>query len=221
MKIEHFQVAKFAARRGKQFFHALDMIVHTSANIQQHQYLYCVMTLGNHLKVEEPCVTGGTPYRVIQIQLKLGTFASKTTQAPQCHLEVARAQFLLVVIVPEFPLFPHLDRCSIAGGRTTHPNAFGMIAPVAERRGAAGAYPFVTAGMALFLLFKALLEELHELVPAMLLDGRFFFGREVLLKFLQEPVQWNFLVCRQGGLELLVKRAERLIEAVEQCLVLD
>src|SRR5690606_31419202 len=104
-------------------------------------------------------VARGAAYGVVQIQLELGAFTCKAPQAPQGHLEVACAQLLLVVVVAEFAFFPDFDRRAVAGRRPAHAYAFGVVAAMAEGRGAARAYPFVAAGMALLLLFEPFLEE--------------------------------------------------------------
>src|SRR3546814_13475683 len=83
------------------------------------------------------------------------------------------------------------------------------------------AYPFVAASVALLLFFQPLLEQLHQLVPAVLFDSRLFFRSKFLLKLLDQPVQWDFLAVCQGGLQRAVELAESLVVAVENGFVLD
>src|SRR3546814_5103853 len=97
-------------------------------------------------------------------------------QAAQCHLEVAGAQFLLVVVVLEFALFPNLDGGPVARRRPAHAYAFRVITAMTKGGGPARAYPFAAAGVAFFLFFQTLLEELHQFVPAVFFDCHLFFG---------------------------------------------
>lgn len=84
-----------------------------------------------------------------------------------------------------------------------------------------GTYPFVPPGMSPLLFFQTFFEELHQLVPAMLFDGSLFFGAQVFLEFLDQPVQWNFRIGRTQGFKLLVELVKRLIESIKQAFVLD
>ena len=68
------------------------------------------------------------------------------------------------VEVAKFALLPHLDRAAVAPG-AADAHAFGVVAAVAERGGAAGADPLVAALVAALLLGEALLERRHDLVP--------------------------------------------------------
>src|SRR3990167_7053615 len=114
-------------------------------------------------------------------------FARKLAQAAQRHLDVARAQLLLVVVVFVGALLPHLDGALVLA-RAADANALRVVAAVAERAGAAGADPLVAAFVALFLFFEAFFYRLHEFVPAHLLDGGFLLGRELVLQDLAQPV---------------------------------
>jgi len=96
-----------------------------------------------------------------------------------------------------------------------------MIAAVPEGRRAAGAYPFIAAGVPPFLFFQPLLEKLHQLFPAVFLDGGLFFGGEVLLELLDQPVQGDVLLFGISGLQASIEFPEGLVVAVEQCFVLD
>ncbi len=97
----------------------------------------------------------------------------------------------------------------------------GVVAAVAEGRGAAGAYPLAAAGMAFLLLGEALLEFLHQLVPAELFQLGLFLGRQVLLHQHLQPFFGD--VGFQAGdvghaLEVF---AEGLVELVVVGFVLD
>ena len=104
----------------------------------------------------------------------------------------------------------------------TDAHAFGVVAGIAERRRAARADHLRSAFVPLLLFFEALLQRLHELVPAahgfdLLL---LFFAEE----FLGERLQPFFGDLRQQGavdiLQPLEDMAEHLVELVEIALVL-
>src|SRR5690606_40039511 len=97
---------------------------------------------------------------------------------------------------------PDLDRRAIARRRTADADAFRVVATVAEGGAATGADPFAAAGVFLLLFLETLTEHVHELVPAMLFQGRLFLGRERLLKLLHQPVQGDFLALRVLGGDL-------------------
>src|SRR5690606_14770134 len=128
-------------------------------------------------------------------QFQFGAFSREASQAAQRHLEVPRAQFLLVVIVAVFAFFPYFDSRAMAGRRAADTDSLGMVTAVSKCGRAARAYPFVAARVPFFLFFEPLLEELHEFVPTVLFDGCLFFRREVFLEFLDEPVERDLLVC--------------------------
>src|SRR6185437_16651954 len=87
-------------------------------------------------------------------------------QAAQRDLDVAGAEFHLVVQIGEFAPVPDLHGAAIAAAGLTHANAL-RIEPIgAERRGTRRAYPFIAALMPLLLLFEPFAQRLHELVPA-------------------------------------------------------
>jgi hypothetical protein len=68
-------------------------------------------------------------------------------------------------------------------------HALGVVAVGAERRGAGGADPLVAALMALLLLLEALLQRLHELVPAaQRLDLRLLLVAEIAHASFLQPV---------------------------------
>src|SRR6185369_4997767 len=69
------------------------------------------------------------------------------------------------VEVLKLALLPHLDRSAVAAW-PADPDSFGIVAAMAERRGAAGADPFVAALVAPLLFLQAVLQRLHNLFPA-------------------------------------------------------
>jgi hypothetical protein len=92
---------------------------------------------------------------------------------------------------------------------------------VTEGRTAAGADPLAAAGVALLLLGEALLESLHQLVPAEFFQlGPFGVG-EVLLHCLPQPFFGNQHLHTRQRLDPLEVLAEGAVELVEVRLVLD
>src|SRR5690606_37824837 len=132
MEVEDLQVAELAACRGEQLFNARDVVVHADADIQQHQYLHRIVAFGHHADVQHAGVARGAGDRIVQVKLSFGAFSREAAQAPTCHLEIARADFLLIVVVAELTAFPYLDRRAVAGRRTADAYALGMVAAVAE-----------------------------------------------------------------------------------------
>ena len=124
------------------------------------------MPLGNHFDVQVTRIGGGAAYGVIKVKLFLMALACELAQPAQCHLDVAGAQFLAVVIVFVGALIPDLHRTFIASLVLPDANALGVLTIGAKRAGAAGANPFAAAFVALFLFLKAFFEGFHELVPA-------------------------------------------------------
>src|SRR6185295_20002529 len=98
---------------------------------------------------------------------------------PQRDLDVARAQFLRVVVVLVGALVPHFHRTAIAALVLADADALRVDPIGAEWRGAPRADPLAAAFVALLLLLETLLERFHQLVPAHLLDLGFFFGAEL------------------------------------------
>ena len=129
----------------------------------------------------------------------------------------------VAVEVAKLALLPHLDRAAVAP-RAADAHAFGVVAAMAERRGAAGADPLVAALVAALLLGEPLLERRHDLVPrAERLDRRHLLGGEVIFGDQLEPflgdVGDEVLAGRRD--EALEHLAEDLVEAVELALVVN
>jgi len=133
------------------------------------------MPLGHHLNVQIAGIGRGAADGVVQVQLHLMPLARKFAQAAQCHLDVAGAQFLRVVIVAVGALVPHLHGAFVATFVLPYAYALRVVPVSAKWRGAASAYPFVAAFVSLFLLFQAFAQGFHQFVPTHFLDfGQFF-----------------------------------------------
>src|SRR5699024_11214839 len=131
--------------------------------------------------------------------------------------------FLVAVEVGELALVPHLDRTPVTRTVLADAYAFRVEAVGAERRRAGGADPLAAAFVAFALLFEALLQRFHELVPtAHGLDlGLLFLGQFELVHALK-PVGRNVgLQVLADRLDALEVMGEDLVEAVEFALVLD
>ena len=75
--------------------------------------------------------------------------------------------------------------------------------------------------MALLLLLEALLQRLHQFVPAHLLDRRLLFGRKLELELLLQPLQRDVLGEVGEQLDALEVGGKGAIELVELRFVLD
>jgi hypothetical protein len=75
--------------------------------------------------------------------------------------------------------------------------------------------------VAAFLFLEALLEFLHELVPAQLFELGLFFGAEVLVHHRLQPFFGQVDLQPGNRLDALEVFAEGLIESVEVAFVLD
>src|SRR4029077_7923303 len=109
---------------------------------------------------------GGAAHGVVEVEFVGRTFAREFAQASQRHLYVARPEFDAVVEVLVFALVPHLDGAVVAVLLLADAHASRVVAVGAVRRGAAGADPLAAPLMAALLLGEALLQLLHDLVPA-------------------------------------------------------
>src|SRR6266487_2515301 len=89
-------------------------------------------------------------------------FARELAQAPERHLDVARAQLHRVVEVAVLARIPHLDRAPVARAVLADAHALGVVAVRAERGGARGADQLVAALVPPFLLLEAFFQRLHE-----------------------------------------------------------
>ncbi len=220
VEVVELQVLELALDRGEQLLDALDVLVHGATHVHEQQHLHVVVALGHHLDVEVPGVGGRAADGVRQVQFQVVALACEAAQPPQGHLDVARAELLGIVVVAVGALLPHLHGTFVlASAADAH--ALRVVPAVAVGAGAAGADPLASALVALLLLFQALLQRLHELVPAHLLDGGFLLGREFALQDLAQPVGGHLLAEVGHHLDALEVGAERAVELVEVLLVLD
>src|SRR5690606_25206065 len=111
---------------------------------------------------QHPGLLGGAADGARHVQFQRRALAGEAPQAPQRHLEVARAQDLLVVVVAIVAPFPDLDGRAVAGRWTADADAFRVITAVAEGRRAPGADPFAATCVAFLLLGQALAEHFHQ-----------------------------------------------------------
>ena len=220
VEIEEFEVLELGGCCAEQLFAQLDERIHRTADVEEQQQLDRIAPLRAHMDIE-PALLGGAFDRGVEIELVLRAFTGKAAQATQRHLDVARAQFLGAVEVLELALVPHLDR-TLVSAFAADPHAFGIVARIAEGRGAAGSDPLVAALVTLFLFLEPLLQRLHDLVPVTQRLDLFhlFFGKEFLGHRL-EPVFGDIdgvlPVIAQDPLEDLL---ENLVEPIEQALIL-
>ena len=141
----------------------LDVPVHRAADVEEQQHLHRIVPLRPHQDVEIALVRGALD-GAVEIEFVGRTGARELAQPPQRDLDVAGAEFDVVVEVLELALVPHLHGAEIAVAVLADPDAFRVVAVGAERRRAAGADPFVAALVAALLLFQALAQRLEQLV---------------------------------------------------------
>src|SRR5690606_33432260 len=147
--------------------------------------------------------------------------AGEFPQPPQGHLDVARAELDRVVEVAVLALVPDLDGAAVAALLLPDADALGVVAVGAEGRGAARADPLVAALVPALLLLEALLERLHELLPAAeRLDLLFLLLGQVELDLLQQPLERDGRLHAGHALDALPELGEGAVELVEVRLVL-
>ena len=132
------------------------MVVHGAAHVHEQQHFDVIVPFRNHLDVQVACIGRCAADGVVQVEFEIVAFAGELAQAAQCDLDVARAQFLGVVIVFVGALVPHLDGTAVAAFVLANAYALRVVAVGAERRSTARTDPFAAAFVALFLFFKAL-----------------------------------------------------------------
>ena len=223
MEVEEFQMFELGPRRREQLLAHLHMGIHRAADVEKQQHLDRVAPLGPHMDVQPAlprrAVDGG-----VHVQLVRRALSREPAQPAQRHLDVARAQFDLVVQVPVLALLPHLDRAAmLAGPADAHP--LRIVAAVAERAGPAGADPLVPALVPTLLLLQALLQRLHQLFEATQgLDLRLLLVGQIFLVEQLQPVLGHVqrgFVAGPDGFDPGEHLAEHLIEPVVVFLVLD
>ena len=133
-------VLELGARRREQFLGRLDVPVHRAADVEEQQHLHRIVPLRPHLDVEIALVRGALD-GAVEIEFVGRAGARELAQAPQRDLDVAGAEFDVVVEILELALVPDLHRAAMRA-LAADADAFRVVAAVAERRGAAGADPF-------------------------------------------------------------------------------
>src|SRR6185436_8571624 len=133
-------------------------------------------------------VASGGADGAVEIELLGRTLAREAPQAPQRHLDVARAELARGVEVAVFARLPDLGRAAVPAGLRADAHAFGIEPAVTERRGAVGADPLVAALVPRLLLAQPLLQGLEQLLPAAQgFDAAFFLYAEQPLGDLLQP----------------------------------
>ena len=89
-------------------------------------------------------------------------------------------------------MVPDLDCAFVAAAILANADALRVLPVGTKGRGAAGAYPLVAAFVALLLFFQALLQGLHQFVPAELFNAGPFFRAELQFQVFAQPLQWQF-----------------------------
>ena len=91
------------------------------------------MAFGHHFDVQVAGIGGGAADGVVQVQFFHIAFAGKLAQPAQRHLDIARAEFLAVVVVAVGALVPDLDRALIAVALLSDANTLRVLAIGAKR----------------------------------------------------------------------------------------
>ncbi len=112
----------------------------------------------------EPALPRGAFDRRVEIEFVRRTLAREAAQPAQRDLDIAGAQLLGVVEIPELALVPHLQRAFVLA-LAADPHALRVIAGIAIGTCAAGADPLVAALVAPLLFVEPLLQRLHDLFP--------------------------------------------------------
>ncbi len=221
MEIEIFQVLELGARCRKQLLSDPNMVVHRTAYIHEQQHLDLIAPLGHEFEVQVAGIAGGCPDGVVEIKFELVALAHELAQALERDLDIAGAQFDLIVVIAELTLIPDLYRAAMAGTPLADANALRVVAVSAERGTPRCADVSIAPLMALLLVFQTLAQGLHQLFPtAQRLDQRLLLGRKIELVAPRQPLGWNPSVRHRlselfhtvlGTLEV---GAEYLIEAV-------
>jgi hypothetical protein len=118
------------------------MRIHRSADVEEEEQLHRIVPLGPHPDVQ-PALARRAVDRPVKIELFGGAFAGEAAEAPESDLDVAGAELLRIVEVPELALVPDLDRSAVAS-LAADADAFRIVAAMAVGGGAAGATPPVS-----------------------------------------------------------------------------
>src|SRR5438105_1500316 len=150
VEVEELEVLELGLRRREELLGKLDVLVHRAADVHQHQHLDGVAPLWAHVDVEVGLARRVVD-RALQVELVRRAFARKLSQPSQRHLDVARAEFHLVIEVSVLAHVPYLQRTAIPRLFLSDAHALRVVAVGAEGRSAASADPFGAALMAALL----------------------------------------------------------------------
>ena len=95
---------------------------------------------GRSFRSSQPAFARGCADRAVEVEFLVCAGTGEAAQRTQGELDVARAQLARVVEIAELALLPDLDRAALVRF-AADANAFGVVAGMAERRGAAGTDP--------------------------------------------------------------------------------
>src|SRR5262249_36116768 len=129
----------------------------------EQQHPHRVVALRPHEDVEVAFV-GAALDGAVEIELLGRAGAREFAQATQRDLDVAGAEFDLVVEILELAAIPDFDGAEVAILVLAEPPAAGIVAIGAEGRGSGGADPFIAALGAALLLLHTLKQKLEQLV---------------------------------------------------------
>ena len=199
------------------------MLVHRAADVEQQQNLDHVAPLRLHLDIEPaPRARGGID-GALERQFVGRPVPREFAQAPQRDLDVACAEFDLVVQIGELAPVPDLYGAAVAPALLPDAHTLGVEAMRAERGCARGADPFAASLMAFLLLLETLLQRLHQLLPAaQAFHGGLLLVGEIADRQPREPVLGQLpLQLGEYVLDALEMLGECSVEAVIVLFVLD
>jgi hypothetical protein len=189
--------------------------IHRTAEVHQQENADVRLLRRSHDDLELSAVARCSVDRLVEVELKLGTFARERAQFAQCHLDLAHVEDDVGAIGPVGPRVrdPH---GAPASAERPDAQSRGVRAVGTERARAAGAYPSVAAVVPLLLLAQSLLEQAQELIQAKVLEHRELLGGEVLSSlWITQPFVELFHQVERLGLDAAKAREEGLVEGVE------
>src|SRR5262249_14980525 len=152
---------------------------------------------------------------IFQIKFFGGAFAREFPQASQRDLDVARTELDRIVEIAVFALVPHLHRGAVTRLVLPDAHAFRVVAISAKGRRTTRSNPLVAALVAAFLLVEALLQRLHQLLPAAEgLDLLLLLVGERQLDLLQQPLERDLRLDAGNRLHAVPELAEGAVELV-------
>ncbi len=222
VEVEVHQVLELGARGREQLLAAAHVLVHRTADVEEQQHLDRVVALRAEMQVEPAGVARGAVDGGVEVEFLGRALARELAQLAQRHGDVARAQLDRIVEVGVVAPLPHLDRAALAAA-AADAHALGVVAGVAEGRGAGGADPLRAAAVARLLLLEPLLQRAHQLVPvAERADPRLLLVAEQEFGLASQPFLRNLgQEVRRQGLDALEVGAEHAVVEVVARLVLD